>query len=699
MREVHRALRLAAATDPDAIRVVDADGHRWTNSRIASAMSAVGAAVRAVAPSGSRVLVRVESAGFFWAASAGVACAGMDVVPLAADMPTGVLDRVRRELSPSLTIDDSFQDELIRASGSIETVPPAGFGGVVLLSSGTTGRSRFVRRSSCTVDLIARGLVASGLYAAGDRCTAILPLHHAYGFEHAFLGPALAGGTVFHGTAFDPLEVAMLLQGSTVLATVPAALRSIFEIGWPKSAVRRVITAGTRLSPSLRARLRLVAPGVELVDLYGATELGTIWLDRGNGGVPVPGVSVKLGDQPGASEGEILVRSEMRLDCFLGSEEPVVDGDGWFHTGDIGRRKGDGAFAIVGRSKLIFDVGGLKVNPQDVESALEEHPGVRACLVSPVRLSDDLVRVAATIEPVDTDGPTGVPTVAELREFLRDRIASHSIPRSFDFTNRLPRTPSGKVLRSLAQVPGPCPPTVRRPDGLGDQAARMSWTQQLFDEAAAGYDWSSAAGTLWSDGWYRRRELLRVGLREGGSLLDVGGGTGRGAAAALRIVGPRGRVALVDPSPGMAAQARKRGLAEVTIGQAEALPFPDRSFDVVLMGYMLRHVEDMHQAFSEARRVLKPLGRICVLEVSKPTGPVGGAVFRLAAGRMLPLVSRIGSGRAAAGPMMAYWARTMEDAVTPAAITDALRGAGFTGARHHRELGIFSSYRGLNPQS
>ena len=303
MREVHRALRLAAATDPDAIRVVDADGHRWTNSRIASAMSAVGAAVRAVAPSGSRVLVRVESAGFFWAASAGVACAGMDVVPLAADMPTGVLDRVRRELSPSLTIDDSFQDDFIRASGSIETDPPAGFGGVVLLSSGTTGRSRFVRRSSCTVDLIARGLVASGLYAAGDRCTAILPLHHAYGFEHAFLGPALAGGTVFHGTAFDPLEVAMLLQGSTVLATVPAALRSIFEIGWPKSAVRRVITAGTRLSPSLRARLRLVAPGVELVDLYGATELGTIWLDRGNGGVPVPGVSVKLGDQPGASEG------------------------------------------------------------------------------------------------------------------------------------------------------------------------------------------------------------------------------------------------------------------------------------------------------------------------------------------------------------------------------------------------------------
>lgn len=694
MIAVCRALRDATKSDPRGVRVVDADGRKWTNADIVREMAAVSRAVRMSTSEGARVLVQVSSAGQFWAACTGVAVAGRDVVPVATDIPPGVLARLRADIVPSMLIDDGF---LAQGSEDQHSDDGVGFGGVILNSSGTTGRSRLVRRSAAAVDHIAKGLVAAHLHEERDQCLSILPLHHAFGFEHAFLGPALGGGCVIHGSEFEPIAVSALLRRATAFVTVPPALRSIIEIGWPQAHVRRVITAGTPLSSTLRARLQAVAPAVELVDLYGATELGTIWLDRGSGGVPVPGVEIAIGELFDEAEGEILVRSQSKPDGFIGCEDPPVDDSGWFRTGDIGRRLADGKFAIVGRAKLIFDVGGLKVNPQDVEAALDEHPGVRASLVAPLRLSDDIVRVAATIERSDTHGSATAPGAVELREFLRGRVANHAIPRSFEFVGCLPRTASGKLIRPAPSSTRALAPTVRRPSGLSDPNVRMNWTRELFDGAAGGYDWASAAGALWSDRWYRRRELVRAGLRVGGAILDVGGGTGRSAAVAQAIVGPEGRVALVDPSGGMAAEARKRGVHEVVIGQAESLPFPDGSFDVVLMAYMLRHVEDMGRAFTEARRVLKPFGRICVLEVSKPPGRVSLSMFRFITGGVLPIVSRLGSGRAASGPMMAYWAQTMEDAADPATITEALGQAGFVGARHHRELGIFSSYRGLKP--
>ena len=691
MRNVHRALAEGARTAPESVRVVDADGRRWTNRQLAARMFAVQEFASSCGA--ARVSAATRSAGEFWSVALGVTGAGGDFIPLSDTSPRSVLDRVRSELSPSLHLDDEVLAGVPEAGP--ERVP--GEGGVILLSSGTTGRSRFVHRACHAVEWIASGLRDSGIYRDGDRVVAVLPLHHAYGFEHAFLGPALAGASVHHGHRFDPADARDALAGATVLATVPAALRALLDVEPHGVAPDRVVTAGTALSAALRRRAERAMPSAAIVDLYGATELGTIWIDRGTGGMPVPGVEVRIASGQAGQAGEVLVRSASRLHGFVGCHDAPVDADGWFSTGDVGRALPGGGFAIVGRSKLIFDVGGLKVNPYDVEAALEEHPSVRAAIVVPIGVADDLVRVGARIELSDPHGDRSTAS-AILRSHLRDRVPAHAIPRHFDFVDRLPRTASGKVIREPGgPVPSAASPTTRRREEFRDTEVRRRWTTELFDRSAAAYDWSSAVGAGWTDEWYRRRQLLAAGLGPGCSLLDVGGGTGRSSVVAMRIVGPAGRVVLVDPSPGMGAVAKRRGVNDVRIGFAESLPVEPSAFDVVLLAYMLRHVEDMDAAFAQAFRALRPMGRIIILEVTEPNGRVGRTVFRWAARRVLPAVSMIGSGSAAAHSMMAYWAETMADAAAPQRVVEALNRTGFVGTRHRRELGIFSSYRGVKP--
>lgn len=689
MRAIGEALAAAARERPDAVRVVDPDGRAWTNSEIAAGARSVEAEVRAACRPGSVVPVDRPSGGAFWAACLGVTAAGCDALPIANGTPETMRERIRREVAP-----DGCD-------------PAVGTGGVILLSSGTTGRSRLVRRRPEAIDAIAAGLVEQGLVRDGDVVGSFLPMHHAYGFEHAFLGPLLAGAEVRQGAAFTPDAAATLVaSGVSVFPTVPPALATMLDGAWEASGVRLIVVAGTRLHPSLRGRFA-GRFGIPLVDLYGASELGTVWLDRGDGGVPVRGVEIRIVDHartdrlvdvPLGSEGEIAVRSVTALERFLGaaaSEPPTREG--WFRTGDLGRRVGNERWAVTGRVKLVFDVGGLKVNPFDVEAAIEEHPGVRAAVVTPIEVEGGLMRVAARVEPAEVR--EGLDPHA-IRAFLRDRVAAHAVPRSIEIVARLPRTASGKVRRDPPAVADePKSPTRRRPEGLERRDVRERWTRDLFDGTADGYDASSGVAFLGSGRWYRRRMLRMAGLGPGRTLVDVGGGTGACGIVAQELVGPTGRVVAVDPSPGMLSVARRRGVRETVEGRAESIPLPDACADVVSMGYMLRHVDDLRAAFREARRVLKPLGRIVVLEVTAPDPgrPVARRFFRVAMRELVPAVGVVASGRPSTFRLMRYWADTIECAVRPEEIVAALADAGFAGVRHHLELGIFSSYRGTRP--
>jgi demethylmenaquinone methyltransferase/2-methoxy-6-polyprenyl-1,4-benzoquinol methylase len=226
---------------------------------------------------------------------------------------------------------------------------------------------------------------------------------------------------------------------------------------------------------------------------------------------------------------------------------------------------------------------------------------------------------------------------------------------------------------------------------------RDGFVQTLFDGAAGSYDRINTAFSFGSGAWYRRQALRRAGLRPGQRLLDVAVGTGLVAREAVRILGRREAVTGLDLSEGMLAEARRRLGIPLIRGRAEALPVADASFDMLSMGYALRHVPDLLLAFQEYRRVLRPGGGLLLLEIARPEGRLAHAAARLYLGRLVPGLSRLLGGERAERMMHYYW-DTIEACVPPAAITGALAAAGFEAVGCEVQLGLFRAYSARRPK-
>lgn len=229
---------------------------------------------------------------------------------------------------------------------------------------------------------------------------------------------------------------------------------------------------------------------------------------------------------------------------------------------------------------------------------------------------------------------------------------------------------------------------------FSDEAERRQVTQAMFNEAATGYDSAEALTALGSGSWYRREVLRREGLQPGMHVLDVAAGTGLVTAEALALAGPQGRVVALDPSPGMLAELRRKLTCETIEAYAEAIPLPDAQVDFLSMGYALRHVGDMDRAFAEYLRVLKPGGKACIMEISRPTGRFRRALLKMHIGVMVPLMARLAGRHADVKRLWAYYGDTIEAAVEPDTVLAALRRAGFQDVRCGVTLGIFREYTG-----
>jgi demethylmenaquinone methyltransferase/2-methoxy-6-polyprenyl-1,4-benzoquinol methylase len=226
---------------------------------------------------------------------------------------------------------------------------------------------------------------------------------------------------------------------------------------------------------------------------------------------------------------------------------------------------------------------------------------------------------------------------------------------------------------------------------------RRAYVQQIFNATAGDYDRVERMMAFGSGRWYRRRALRRAGLTTGMSVLDIGTGTGLVAREAVKIVGAAALVTGVDPSAGMIDHARVPVGVQLLAGRAEAIPAEDASAHFLSMGYALRHISDLSLAFREFHRVLKPGGRLCLLEISRPQGVVRRALLKVYMRGYVPVVSRVLARHAGTPELMRYYWDTIEACAAPSAIAAALSTAGFQGVHRHVELGIFSEYRARKP--
>ena len=222
-------------------------------------------------------------------------------------------------------------------------------------------------------------------------------------------------------------------------------------------------------------------------------------------------------------------------------------------------------------------------------------------------------------------------------------------------------------------------------------AEKTARVRGVFDSVAGKYD---IMNDLMSGGLHRlwkRFALSQTGLRPGQRALDVASGTGDLGAGVARQVGREGLAVLTDINREMLSRGRDRlidrGLSKqvaFVIANAERLPFSDRSFDCVTIGFGLRNVTDKSAALASMRRVLRPGGRLLVLEFSKPTLEILKPAYDAYSFNILPRLGGIVAGDSASYRYLAESIRMHPD---QPALADMLRAAGFDECRWHNLAG------------
>lgn len=229
-----------------------------------------------------------------------------------------------------------------------------------------------------------------------------------------------------------------------------------------------------------------------------------------------------------------------------------------------------------------------------------------------------------------------------------------------------------------------------------DEAQRRERLRSGFNATAKYYDRINALVSLGSDTSYRRRALRIANLSQGMAVLDAGCGTGVTAGLARQIVGPTGFVVGMDPSDEMLGVARGKDRVDHAVqGSADYLPFEDDQFDFVTMTFALRHVADLAATFREYRRVLKPEGKLLILEISTPSTGWRYHLLRFHMKRVVPIFAFLCARRKTARWLYDYCWASHEFCVRPETIEEALSVAGFRDVDRRVELNIFSAYSAI----
>lgn len=224
---------------------------------------------------------------------------------------------------------------------------------------------------------------------------------------------------------------------------------------------------------------------------------------------------------------------------------------------------------------------------------------------------------------------------------------------------------------------------------------RAAFVQSLFDATSAQYDWANAVFFFGTGARYRHRALIAAGLKPGMRMLDVAVGTGWVAKAAQHILNTDDAIVGLDISRGMLQQARQCLDISLIQASADALPLADTCIDFIVMGYALRHVSDLAVVFREFHRVLRPGGRVLMLEIGRPPNAFCFAAAKFYFKHLLPTLSRVISPRTKLAALMDYYWDTIECCVPSSTILAQLAETGFAEPVCTTELGLFQAYRAL----
>jgi acyl-coenzyme A synthetase/AMP-(fatty) acid ligase len=339
-----------------------------------------------------------------------------------------------------------------------------------LLSSGSTGRPKLIvhRHEDILYGYFGFAKAVVGLTAA-DRVISVAKISTGYGLGCSLLMPFLAGASsilVSEAPRAAVVTDAIKAHASTLLFAQPRFLADAIaapDVSGALESVRSVITGGEPLADTIVDRWRRIC-GVELLDSYGNTEVGFLYITnrprevrQGSVGRPIEGVDVEVTDNAGntvppGQVGKLRVRGPMVIGGYWNDPARTLESfqDGWFVTSDMFSIDADGYYYIHGRSDHLIKLGcGDWVNPVELERALLANPAVRECAVTGAPDDRGLTVLQAFIVPSQR-APAGEALAAELSGMIRDRWPLEQYKRIgiVEFLATLPKTAAGKLDRA-----------------------------------------------------------------------------------------------------------------------------------------------------------------------------------------------------------------------------------------------------------
>jgi long-chain acyl-CoA synthetase len=341
---------------------------------------------------------------------------------------------------------------------------------VVLYTSGTTGTPKGAELTHG--NLVRNVEVCIGLFGADERTVTLgaLPFFHSFGQTCGLNTTVAVGGRLTLIPRFDGGKALEIIErdGVTLFEGVPtmyAAMLNHPRADETDASGLQVCVSGGAAMPVEIMRAFEEKFGCQVLEGYGLSETSPVASfnrrDRerkpGSIGLPVDGVEMRVIDEAGneaarGDVGEIAIRGHNVMKGYWRREEATaeaIDADGWFKTGDIAKVDEDGYFFIVDRKKELVIRGGFNIYPREIEEVLYEHPAVREAAVIGVPHAELGEEVAAAVAL--KSGADAAP--AELRDFVKQRVAAYKYPRHVWLFDDLPKGPTGKILKREIKPP------------------------------------------------------------------------------------------------------------------------------------------------------------------------------------------------------------------------------------------------------
>ena len=335
---------------------------------------------------------------------------------------------------------------------------------VLLYTSGTSGNPKGVMLTHANLRSNIEQISSWVDFSPGDRILGVLPQFHSFGLTVLTLLPLTAGIKTVYTARFVPIKILRLIRDHhpTIMIAIPSmynALLSLKDVSKADFASLRYVVSGGEPLPEAVFNAYRERFGVTINEGYGLTETSPVsnwcrpeeWRPR-SVGMPLPAIDQRIVDpNTGAivrqgMEGEVQMTGPNIMKGYYNMPRETAaafTADGYFRTGDIGRFDADGHLAITGRLKEMLIIGGENVFPREIEEVLDAHPSVQASGVIGIT---DPMRGEQPIAFIELKEGAAFDERA-LLNWCRARLAGFKVPREIRNLDKLPRNPTGKIMR------------------------------------------------------------------------------------------------------------------------------------------------------------------------------------------------------------------------------------------------------------